>query len=221
MAQSLFMGVMDPDEIKHQLYSTKVMEYRTEINVVHNEGRSSGSSHGSQLGRASGTGSGGTEGFSGNSAGGTGYSSSQSESEFSSESESDSESSSESTSESTSYVPTLVPVLGKELTHVQFRSLDEQLFRAMAVLFDQKQRQGVVRLVGMNAPVSLYTPTIEAMPGSAERTLRYLDTCYRKLPFALSGSRARELLAKREETLANLLLKETADVAMPVKRRMK
>jgi hypothetical protein len=221
MAQWLFMGVMNPDEIKHELYSTKVMEYRTEINVVRSEGRTSGCSHGHQSGRASGIGSGGTEGFLGDDTDGTVQSSSLSESEFNSGSESSSESSSESTSESTSYVPTLVPVLGKELAHVQFRSLEEQLFRAMAVLFDQKQRQGVARLVGMSAPVSIYTPTIETLPGSPERTQKYLDTCYAKLPFALPNAKARELLAGRAATLTDDLLKETAEVAMLAKRRLK
>jgi hypothetical protein len=42
----------------------------------------------------------------------------------------------------------LIPIMGKELSHVQFRSLEEQLFRSMAVLFDQLQRQGVAQLVG-------------------------------------------------------------------------
>jgi hypothetical protein len=58
--------------------------------------------------------------------------------------------------------PMLVPVFGEELSHVQFRSLEEQLFRAMAVLFDQQQRQGVARMVGMSAPVSILTPEVTA-----------------------------------------------------------
>ncbi|HKW30650.1 MAG TPA: type IV secretion system DNA-binding domain-containing protein, partial [Verrucomicrobiae bacterium] len=35
MAQWLFMGVMNPDEIKHELYSTKVMQYREELRTSH------------------------------------------------------------------------------------------------------------------------------------------------------------------------------------------
>ncbi len=46
MAKWLFMGVMNPDEIKHELYSTKVMEYRREMNIVRSEGKSSGTSRG-------------------------------------------------------------------------------------------------------------------------------------------------------------------------------
>src|ERR1043165_7763091 len=34
MAQWLFMGVMNPDEVKYELYSTKVMEYREEMRTT-------------------------------------------------------------------------------------------------------------------------------------------------------------------------------------------
>src|ERR1043165_219677 len=60
MAQWLFMGVMNPDEIKHELYSTKVMSYREELKEVISESTSSGRGRGNQQGRASGAGMGGT-----------------------------------------------------------------------------------------------------------------------------------------------------------------
>ena len=221
MAQWLFMGVMNPDEIKHRMYSTKVMRYREELKEVTGESTSSGRSQGTQSGRASGSGSGGTEGFYGDDTDGEVRSSSESESSFASESESESESWSESTTRSKSYVPTIVPVLGKELSHVQFRSLEEQLFRSMAVLFDQQQRQGVARLVGMNAPVSLHTPTIEKMPGSQERTKKYLAGCYAKLKFALRASVARKQLAERAENLGPALLKEKQEEPIVSKRRIR
>ncbi len=44
MAQWLFMGVMNPYEVKHELYSTKVMAYREEMRTTHS--RSKGSSKG-------------------------------------------------------------------------------------------------------------------------------------------------------------------------------
>ena len=221
MAKWLFMGVMNPDEIKHELYSTKVMEYREELKEVRGRSTSSGSSRGTQRGNSSGHGSGGTEGFYGDDTGGTVRSSSQSESDFSAESGSSNESSSESTTESVSHVPTLVPVLGKELSHVQFRSLEEQVFRSMAVLFDQQERHGVARLVGMNAPVSIRTPTIEKMPGSVERSTRFLASRYEQLPFALTGTKARELLAQRAATLADTLTKEFALEPTTAKRKVR
>jgi hypothetical protein len=209
MAKWLFMGVMNPDEIKHELYSTKVMAYREELKEVRSESRSSGRGVGTQKGSASGSGLGGTQSFYGDDSSLVeAHSTSESASDFASESESASESWSESQSESVSHVPTLVPVMGKELAHVQFRSLEEQLFRAMAVLFDQKQRQGVARLVGMNAPVSLLTPNVEKMPGTAERTKKYLEQCYQKLPYVLPGVEARKRLADRAANLSDTLIKE-------------
>jgi hypothetical protein len=221
MAKWLFMGVMNPDEIKHELYSTKVMQYREELKEVRGESTSSGSSHGSQRGRASGAGMGGTKSFRGDDTSDDPQSTSESESEFSSESGSDSESYSESTSSSVSYVPTIVPILGKELSHVQFRSLEEQLFRSMAVLFDQQQRHGVGRLVGMSAPVSIRTPDIEKMPGSPERAARYLEMCYKKLPFALKNDDVKKQLAERAEGLSDRLIKEFSDMSGTTKRKIR
>jgi len=215
------MGAMNPDEIKLKLDSTKVMGYREEMKEVRGESKSSGRGYGMQTGHASGAGIGGTEAFYGSGLGINPYSSSESASDFSSDSESSSESWSESTTQSKSIVPTSVPVFGKELSHVQFRSLDEQIFRSMAVLFDQEQRQGVARLVGMKVPASIHTPNVEKMPGSDERTKQYLKGCYEKLPFAVEGAEAKKHLADREENFAKSLIKEAADAAIATKRRLR
>jgi len=221
MAQWLFMGVMNPDEVKHELYSTKVMAYREELKEVYGESVTEGSSSGSQRGHASGTGLGGTESFHGEDTDGDVRGSSLSSSDFTSDSESENDSYSESTTTSRSYVPTIVPVLGKELSHVQFRSLEEQLFRSMAALFDQKQRQGVARLVGMAAPASIRTPTIESMPGSAERTKRYLADCYSKLPFALTTEAAQKQISERAENIVSTLTNAFGDEPKTARRKLK
>lgn len=221
MAKWLFMGVMNPDEIKHELYSRKVMEYREELKEVRSLGRSSGSSHGRQSGASAGAGFGGTRSFPGDDTTVDPQSVSESESEFSAISDSESESWSESTSESVSYVPTIVPVLGKELSHVQFRSLEEQLFRSMAVLFDQKQRFGVARLVGMNAPVSLHTPTVATTPGTPERVKNYIKLCCEKLPFALPAAEAQKRLAARAANLPDTLVNQFDDAPIAAKRRLR
>jgi hypothetical protein len=220
MAQSLFMGTMNPDEIKHELYSTKVMGYREELKEIYSEGTSSGSSHGRQEGHASGAGMGGTESFPFDETIDP-TNTSQSWSNFSSISGSESESWSDGTSHSTTFMPTLVPVLGKELAHVQFRSLEEQLFRAMAVLFDQKQRQGVARLVGMSAPVSLYTPEVTKVPTSEKRVTRYIERLYEKLPFALPSAKVQKKLAERAAEFTGTVLNDAADAPTTAKRRIR
>ncbi len=218
MAECLFMGVMNPDEVKHELYSRKVMDYREEMKIGYAKGSSSGKSVGTQRGSASGSGGGGTEMFDDD---GERTSTSDSGSRFSSESESESESWSESRTKSETLTPMLVPVMGEELSHVQFRSLDEQLFRSMAVLFDQSQRQGVARLVGMNAPVSIFTPDVERKPGSEGRTKAFLERCYEKLPFALPGKKALEVVSGRAETFAERLIEESADEPKTAKRKIR
>jgi len=217
MAQWLFMGVMNPEEVKHELYSTKVMSYREELKEVIGESVSTGRSHGTQRGSAGGAGAGGTTGFFD---GQETLQTSASHSEFASQSESESESFSESITRSRSLVPTLIPVFGKELAHVQFRSLDEQLFRSMAVLFDQKERQGVARLVGMSAPVSIYTPTIHKPPTTATRMKSYIKACYKNLPFALPNAAAQKQLAERERNFTTELLNENDDEPTKSKRRV-
>src|SRR4029077_15347159 len=54
MAQWLFMGKMNPDEIKLQLYSKKVMDYRLEYKAAYGTSASSGKGGGIQHGHASG-----------------------------------------------------------------------------------------------------------------------------------------------------------------------
>jgi len=51
--------------------------------------------------------------------------------------------------------------MGKELSSVQYRSIDEQLFRAMQTLFDQKDRNFAIRFHGgPKAPLFVTTPTV-------------------------------------------------------------
>lgn len=214
MAQWLFMGVMNPDEIKHELYSTKVMEYREELRTTVSR------SHGRSKGGGQFTGTTGTEGSSGTMDGNDhmdpgGWSESMAESAGDSETWTDSESESETQSS------VLVPILGKELAHVQFRSLDEQLFRSMAVLFDQEQRHGVARIVGMNAPVAIVTPEVKRVPSSPARTKEFLDRQYQNLPFALSGEQALKQIADRAENFADELFKEAAQEPTKIKRRVR
>lgn len=221
MAQWLFMGVMNPDEIKREMYSTKVMEYREEMKTIHSEGVSSSTSHGQQTGQASGMGHGGTQVFPFDGTESVNPSiTSDSFSAFASASGSESESSSEGKSSSITLMPTLIPVLGKELSHVQFRSIDEQMFRAMAVLFDQQQRQGVVRLEGMKVPVSIYTPEVRLMPFSKERTARYIKKCYKKCPFVLTASKAQQHLAERTKKLTEELANKPDNEPVSAKRKI-
>ena len=219
MAEWLFMGVMDTDEVKKTLSSRKVMDYRREMAESYGFSASTGRSSGRQTGSASGSGLGGTSVYP--FMGVLPDSTSQSWSTFASDSESQSEGCSETETESRTYTPMLVPVMGAELSHIQFRSIDEQIFRAMGVLFDQTQRQGVARISGMNVPASIYTPEVRKRPGSAKRTQTFLERCYEKLPFALPSGDARQQIIDRAEKFTEELFKQLVDEPTAAKRRIK
>lgn len=218
LANWLFRLVMARDEIKAKLYSTKVMDYREEYKTTYGKSSSSGMGGGHQFGHAGGSGLGGTNVFDETGAS-TGTSDSWSSFASHSESHSDAWSESEATSEVSA--PMLVPVFGQELSHIQFRTPEEQLLRCMAVLFAQDERQAVVRLDGMKAPVSIWTPDVHERPGNPERTREYLEGLYKKLPFALPAADAQKQIAERADTFAEKLFNETADEPTTAKRKIR
>ena len=213
LALDLFMGVIDPNEIKLKLYSRKVMDYVEEMRI--SRGRSETDSE--AAGEFSGTT--GTE-----SDGGSEHQNPDADARLWNRSTADSRGASRvrtsGSGTSETEAPFLRPVMGEELSHVQFRSLEEQLFRAMAVLFDQKQQHCVVRLVGSEAPVSLITPTIRPLPGSPERRKRYLDVCYQQSPFALTGTQAQKQIVDRERQFVAGLQRQSTEPDT-AKRRIK
>jgi len=206
LAQSLFMGVLDPDQIKLALYSTKVMDYIEETRTIH------GTSENSSEGEGIFNGQTGTE-----SMGGAIYGnnmqdpSSWNTSGASSNGTSYTNMKGQSRSETT--VPFLRPVFGQELSSIQYRSIDEQLFKAMAVLFDQQQRHAVVRLVGNNAPSNIVTPTVEKKPTSKEMADSYLGRIYERLPFALRSVEAHKQIEARQLIISAGLMKDNGEPA--------
>jgi hypothetical protein len=228
MAQWLFRGVMDPDQIKLELFGTKVMGYREEIRETVTEGESWSESEGSQEGRSSGAGQGGTRTYGGddeamdyNPEDDPALSRSHSWSEFSADSSSRSESYTTGRSRSRSWVPTLIPVMGKELTQVQFRSLQEQLFRCMAALFEQKQRHAIARLVGTSVPVSIVTPDVRDYPATPRMVAAYLNRRYRKLPFALRGADAHAQITDTARNFADSVFNDSAAEPQTARRTLK
>jgi hypothetical protein len=214
LAESLFMGVMNPDEVKLKLYSRKVMDYveeeRTIVSTSENWSDGVGDFAGTtdtdsasgaiddgveqdaQLWNRSGAISGGTSRT--NMTGG-------------------------SRGEST--VPFLRPVFGEELSSVQYRSLDEQLHRGMATLFDQQQRHGVARLVGMRAPVKIVTPIVEKKPTSKAMADSFLTRSYQKLPFALRSADAHKQIENRQKKIIEGFSRAAKDEPIAVRRRIK
>ena len=207
LAQSLFMGVFNPDEIKLKLNSRKVMDYVEETRTI----RSTSENWSEGVGEFTGTTD--TE-----SAGGAIYDGADQEARLWNRSTAISGGTSRTSMKGGGSIETTVPffrpVFGEELSSVQYRSLEEQLFRAMAALFDQQQRHGVARLVGMRAPVNIVTPTVEKKPTSKEMAALFLTRSYEKLPFALRSVEAhKQIEARQQKISAGLSRVDTEPVA--------
>jgi hypothetical protein len=89
----------------------------------------------------------------------------------------------------------------------------------MAALFDQRQRHGVARLVGMRAPLNIVTPIVEKRPTSKEMADSFLTRSYEKLPFALRSADAAKQIKDRQDKIAGGSLREAE--AEPVAAKWK
>jgi len=191
LAKSLFLGVMNPDEIKHELWSTKVMGYSEEYRTAYGRSTTSASAYAEHESTSDGA----SEAFN---LEGTMPGIAHSLNTHSGSTAGRTHSSQEATTESEARVPMLIPQLGKELSHVQFRSLEEQVHRAMVALFDQEQRQFTARLVGMRVPVSLLTPVVEHSLVQQWRVKEYVKHQMERLPAAIPAVEALKQLRERE-----------------------
>lgn len=194
LAESLFMGVMNPDEIKFKLYSRKVMDYVEETRIIQSESENWSDGVGEFAGSTE------TE-----SVGGAIHDGSEQDARLwnqaSAMSGGTSRTSMTGGSRGKTKAPFLKPVFGEELSSIQFRSLEEQLFRAMASLFDQDQRHGVARLVGMRAPLNIVTPLVQKKPATQKMTASFLASVYEKLPFALRSEDAHKQIEERQNKI--------------------
>jgi hypothetical protein len=213
LAYSLFMGVMNPDEIKMELYSTKVMDYVEETRTIHSESENWSEGVGEFTGTTD------TE-----SAGGAISDGAEQESRLWNQSSAVSGGTSKTSmkggGKGKATVPFLKPVMGKELASIERRNLEEQLFRAMAALFDQKQRHGIARLVGTTKPVNIVTPTIQKKPTSKEMADSFLTRVYDKLPFALKSAEAHKQIEDRQKKILDGFSQAAETEPVAVRRKI-
>jgi hypothetical protein len=99
-----------------------------------------------------------------------------------------------------------VPIMGKEVSSVQYRTIDEQLFRAMQRLFGQGDRQFAVRFPGGKAPVFVRTPDVVPAATRRERIEQYRRKLLGSLPYALPLAEAVKRLDARERKLLDTIV---------------
>jgi len=218
------MNTFDIDEVKHEIWSTKVLGTRQEIqnqchrrNVSHNN-QDTGAGGGSFSGQSASDGDGGSETFDPDDepmARAAVWNSSIANSSGASSNWMESEGEADTTTKSVTKTPVDKSVFGKELSSREFRSIEEQKFRAMQVLFDQKDRHFAIRFHGgPKAPLFVMTPTVSPAPVSAESVEEYRQRLLEQLPFALRMADAEKRMAGREHKLLTDLIK-VADIDEP------
>jgi hypothetical protein len=196
------MGVLNPEEIKHRLYSTKVMDYRKVL--LASSGKSSGRNRGSGYNERSAEAidpEDPTLRINLDSTGTSNY-------------EVDSDASTEGTSEA------YRPLLGKELSSFAYRPLDEQLYLAMATLFEQEQRHCVVRTRDMKSPVSIVAPIVKDVPIAEERFKTYLEKMLRQTNIAHPVEEVRQQIARREKQLQKIDAPPVDEEPQSAKRKL-
>jgi hypothetical protein len=110
--------------------------------------------------------------------------------------------------------------MGRELSSVEFRSVDEQLFRAMQKLFRQQDRHFAVRVVGQDAPVFAVTPMVKPGFASPDRVQFYIDAQCSRWPFCLKLVEAQERIESRIAELPQQLLGGTTQEAETPRRQL-
>jgi hypothetical protein len=210
---------LDADQVKLSLESTKVVGYREEMRESHTSGTStgrttaSGKGGGSFQGTSTGDGKSGADSYDRRdpdnettlqsaTQSAEGWNSYIAESSGESGNWTESESESETSSESTTRSSVLIPIMGKEVSSVQYRSIEEQMFQAMQKLFDQQDRHFAIRFHGgPRAPLFVKTPTVAPAATREERIEAYRRKLLGNLAFAMPMAEAEERISGRERKL--------------------
>jgi len=211
LARQLFMGTFNPNVIKDEIYSTKVMDYKEEIRVDTSESEAEIESGGTARSAAGSSNTGNAEGVGQSLVPGG----SLEEMEFASwnlfvsDTHGESESWGETQNQGWAHAKSksvmrrhvLLPILGKELSSRQFLGLDEQLFLVMQQLIVQEDRHCAVKVVGHRAPVFIRTTDLKRGRALPVRIERFLERQRKKWPFFLEMPEALTRLAFREQQL--------------------
>lgn len=198
VAQQVHMGEFDPDEIKHELHRTFEHHRLTWLDI-RTTMQSHTSADGQQHGTQAGTGSvhallpdGGL--FGSGSPGATSLQNSSGVSDGISRLEGDTD------AESVTRAPMLLPEEDTELSGVQFRNLEEQLYRAMVTMINQPAQQAVLKVLTGRTCV-IETPTIPTHNTPADVVRDYELGRYKAVPFCVPTMEAERLIADRTTNL--------------------
>lgn len=212
LAELLALGIFDPKKVKDEIWTKSVLAYQKEYWEAHGHSHSTGrvsSSGGS-------TGSGSTSGTGFTSASGATYdpnsglftpamlhttesnawASQYGSSEFSGESWANADI--DSDADSTVRFPVLVPQMGEQLSARYYYTPEEQMLQMTAILYDQLQRQAVVKIAGQKEPIPIEVPFVQTPKASAQQRERQRALGYKAANWFLPASDAANLVEQRK-----------------------
>lgn len=175
LSEWLFRGVIDPDEIKDEIYATRAVDYK----IITLRGSSETSTS--------------------TTSDGTTTSWDEDGNEIASSSR---DQSSDGTSYAELEHETIAPVYDKELTSRERRSIDEQFFRATQQIVNQDQRYAYVRTMSMKKPVPIRTPDVKKAQALDPVVKEHTHWLLERLPFAMRVEAARKQLAERQAVIS-------------------
>lgn len=125
-------------------------------------------------------------------------------------SSSGSRSSGVSESESWGQSEALYPVIRKQTLPGALYSLEEQVYRSMALMVNQPTRSAIVKMP-LERSRQIMTPEVEDAIARDERVQALRERAYRQIPFAARAEEVRETLTARRQSI----LQEARDYAHP------
>jgi len=205
LAEQLFLGELDMEEAKVKFNKPVVVGYIRSWLKGYMESRSRSAGSGRGSGRAGGQGYGSSESVTTLPAGLLGdelMSMQTGSSGFTSEqwSESDSRFEGESEGEAWSEHETLEPLLEERPTKEY--SLEEQIYKAMALMVNQPQRHAIIKLPKKKA-LFTQTPFVKEGYARAERVRSFKEQCFSLTDFVQPRALIEDQLARRSEQLEN------------------
>jgi hypothetical protein len=207
LAQDLFMGVMDPEIIRREIYSTKIMGFSEETRTVYGTSRGKSKCKGTDQGQSASVNHSVTQSYDLDERGER-EEFPHSDADASGATKGDSAGWSESEAESDTYTETEVPFqvaqFGKEISNIENVPLADQLFKAMAALHDQAQRHFTVRITGEKMPQRLKTPTIDLPDGTDESIEAYLHEVRARWKFIIPAEEADRRIEERRRQILSL-----------------
>jgi hypothetical protein len=244
LAEILFRQSIDPDEIKHQSYATRVVDhelrYLPHIGITRNTGGSNGWQKAENKGRshtdsnqwlhteAEGTIEIPSPDDDGESS--THLTSSFADAQGGSASDSVHASKMNGTNGSENWTnglsvglhPSIIPILGEEALPPQFRQIEEQLFRFTQRLSFQPNRHCWAKLVGVREAVQLVVPIIDEPLTTPKWTERWLRGACAKSGVVVSAKDADlRVKAREQQLLSSLFQSSGGDDISNVRRQLR